>query len=194
MALLGNVSSNNIKKLFDYKPAYGNMFTVYVYAGSSIGLSSDVASYSGLHATSIKFAGAQLTLKRHNVSKLFSLEKFQLSDLVTITWREDSEFFVRKMHQEWLASFYNKEKDHFISYDSQLEANKHLTRTIKIVLQNGYEIKLEGVLPQSIPDLDLSWESSNVVTYSLTYYVPKWSWIKNNKVGPSSDSYSRSLQ
>jgi hypothetical protein len=181
MAILGVADTNSITSLFaEYNPAFTNLFTAILYSGVSsleVARNEGLAQYSMLHATSISFKGSGITLKRHNVTKLFSLEDYQRSDIVTITWREDDHFTVRNFHKEWLHQFYDEESDTYYSYNTDADAQAALMKNIHVNLHEGNaKLKLEGVLPQRIPDLDLSWEAPGVITYTLSYYVTSWDW------------------
>ena len=175
MAQLVLATNDNIRSLFtDYSPGFSNLFTVK-FITKETGV-VELLEYSSLHASSVSFAGAGITLKRHDTTKLFALDKYQRSDSVTISWREDSNFTVKKFHQAWLSNFYDEKNDHYISYDSKEKAKNALYKDIRVELPNNMEIKLNDVLPQKVPDLELSWESSNIITYNITYYVTSWSW------------------
>lgn len=166
---------NALIQLYNHTPAFDNLFEASIYYGDSA--EDAMTAYSKLHVVSLDFKGPQLVLKRHETAKLFTLQNYQLGDSVTITWREDAQFSVRKFHQEWLHKFYNEDRDCFISYDNVNEANKNLSRVIKIKLQNGHQVTLSGVYPQKIPDLKVDWNSKSNVQYTLTYYVTSWEWI-----------------
>jgi|LSQX01.1.fsa_nt_gb hypothetical protein len=177
MAKLVLATNDNIRSLFtDYSPGFGNLFTVnFITKGQGV---EEYLRYSTLHASSISFAGAGITLKRHDTTKLFALEKYQRSDIVTITWRENKNFAVKDLHQKWLSKFYNEEKDHYISYDSKEEAQEALFKDIRVELPDNVTIRLNNILPQKVPDLNLSWESSGIITYNISYYVTSWDWSK----------------
>lgn len=139
-----------------------------------------LADHAPLHAVSVKFAGAKLTLERHDITKLFSFSKYQRTDDVTITWRESKDFLVRKYHQEWLSLFYDETKDRYVSLDNQTPEAYGLARSFRILLPGGYHINLLGVFPVSIPELDLNWSDNAIIQYTITYKVTSWAWEGSN--------------
>lgn len=175
MPELGIANITSIKSLFsEYKPAYSNIFTIRAFSG----FKEDISNYSTLHATSLTFTGAGITLKRHNVTKLFALSNYQRSDEVTITWREDANFSIRDFHQNWIKKFYDEVNDCYISYSSKKEVKSNLAKDFKVYLPNNITLHLKDVYPQKIPELSLSWETSGIISYSITYYVTSWEWNK----------------
>jgi hypothetical protein len=152
-----------------WDPAYQNLFSIAIEG-------SDLDGYELYHAKGINILGAKLQLKRNAVTKLFAMEKYNRSDTVTIQWRESSTFTVRRFHQDWLKKFYDESTDHYISYDSKAAATAALMRNMTVYLQGGYQLKLQGMTPQFVPDLQLTWDSPSNVEYSVTYNVTSWSW------------------
>jgi len=167
---LNTISLNNsIATLSSYQAAYKNDFEVTVD-------NNDLNDHARLHAISLQFPGAKLTLERHNVTKLFMLSKYQRADEVTITWRETRDFLVRKFHQDWMKKFYDEDSDRFTSYGTADEAREALTRTFTVKLPNGHSIVLRNAMPTAIPDADFSWSDSALIQYALRYKVTSWSW------------------
>lgn len=165
-----NSSSSNFSYLFNnFNPAFSNLFEINVE-------NEEFGPNHVLYATGINLKGDNITLKRHEVSKLFSLERYNRNDIVTINWREDDNFSIKNFHMAWISKFYNREKDVYISYDTKEEAIKNLYKKLKVNMQGGYSLILEGVLPQSALDLNLNWSGPEVVNYSTTYYVTSWEW------------------
>ena len=161
--------NTSIATLSSYRAAYKNDFEVTVD-------DNDLNDHALLHAISLQFPGAKLTLERHNVTKLFMLSKYQRADEVTITWRETRDFLVRKFHQDWMKMFYDEATDRFRSYDDADAAEKALTRTFTVKLPNNYRIVLRNAMPTNIPDADFSWSDSALIQYALRYKVTSWSW------------------
>lgn len=157
-----NIPSSDIAELISWKPAYKNEFYAII---------DDIPNTQFL-VSSVSFAGSKLTLTRHNVSKLFTLDKFNRADDVTITWREDSGYSVRSLHQDWFKKFYNEKEDYYISH----EGTPNVYKSMSVHLGNGLVLRLNNLLPTSIPDLQLSWSSPSITEYSLTYKVTTWEW------------------
>lgn len=168
---------SNVRDIYQYNPAVKNLFQVEVYPGKGDLTDESITSYGKLHIQSIKFAGAKLLLTRHNVTKLFALDKYQRSDEVTLVWRENSLYRVRGLHIEWLRNFYREADDRFVSYENADKAEAHLTKMFRILLPNKHSLILKGVMPTSIPELDLNWADSSVTQYTLTYKVTEWEWV-----------------
>ncbi len=165
--------SNAITTLTSYQAAYKNDFEVQDLSDYSQGL----VNHAPLHAVSVKFAGAKLTLERHDITKLFSLSKYQRTDDVTITWRESKDFLVRKYHQDWLHLFYNETMDRYVSLSGNQTPEAYgLARSFRILLPGGYHITLTGLFPVSIPELDLNWSDNAIIQYTMTYKVTSWAW------------------
>lgn len=157
-----NIPSSDIAALISWKPAYKNEFYAII----------DGIPNTQFLVSSVSFAGSKLTLTRHNVSKLFTLDKFNRADDVTITWREDSGYSVRTLHQDWFKEFYDEINDCYKSHDNTLNVYKNMS----VYLGNGLVLRLNKLLPTSIPDLQLSWSSPSITEYSLTYKVTTWAW------------------
>lgn len=164
--------SNAITTLTSYQAAYKNDFEVQDISVSR----HDLAEHAPLHAVSVKFAGAKLTLERHDITKLFSFSKYQRTDDVTITWRESKDFLVRRYHQDWLSLFYDETKDRYVSLDNKTPEAYGLARSFRILLPGGYHITLSGLFPISIPELDLNWSDNAIIQYTMTYKVTSWAW------------------
>lgn len=170
-----NIADNAISKLVEWKAAAPNLFEVS-FAG--------IRDISRLHCTAVQFSGAKLNLTRHNATKYFVMEGYQPADDVTITWREDSNFSVRKFHENWLASFYDRQNDHYISSTGATYplAAKFRTATVLIQKMVGFnlydyaELKLINMLPTQIPDLELNWANEAGLEYTLSYKVEAWEW------------------
>ena len=56
-------------------------------------------------------------MKRNEITKRFQFtdNPYKRTDEINITLRENEEWGVKRYHEEWLAQFYNKEEDHYIS-------------------------------------------------------------------------------
>lgn len=183
---MGNIlKEDNIKSIYNYTPAYNNLYEVtimpFTYSTNVYG----IENYLTLHATNVTFNGDILNLDRNEVTKNFQVSDnpYSRTDTLSITWREDDLWKVKRYHDEWLSKFYNREEDYFYSKSSNAELEL-LYRTIKIVLPSPYKgdnetkpvANFNYVLPKNTGGLSLSWGSGgSVVTHSLDYYVTEWS-------------------
>lgn len=185
---------NSISELYDtYKPAYSNIYEIFIF-NSKINNddSLDLENYIKFHAVNVSIEGESLELTRNEVTKQFQLndtQAFKRVDNITIQWREEEHWKVKKYHEQWLGMFYDKEHDCYMSY-SKSDRYK-LYRTIKVILPHEGAFNRDcdclcfyNVLPQNAPGLSLSWSpSASIVTHSLNYYVTNfgWSTYSNNE-------------
>lgn len=186
------INESTLAELYtNYKPAYNNLYEITISGGEH---QEDVANYIKFHATSVSFGDETLGLTRNAVTKQFQLndsEAYKRADTLTITWRENESWAVKKYHEDWLKLFYNKEGDYYNSCSSEKDIN-NLYRTITITLpkdgtfgentEKGYDkIKFEGVLPSSAPGISLAWSTqANIISHSLNYYVTNWGWVEDS--------------
>lgn len=171
-----------------FKPAAKNLFTVVItlsdntdldLGGKSFG-AKEIASYTKLHATAITIGDESLSLKRNELSKQFQAdgnESYKRADTLKITWRESSDWEVRRYHEAWINTIYDKEKD---VYRSKPAGNPY--RKLIIYLPDDYSITCEGILPKNIGSIDLAWgKGSSVITPTLEYYVARVNTIGKSK-------------
>lgn len=175
------VSADHITDLYNFKPAVKSLYTVEIYDS----VAGDLGSVCGdknstiLHASQIALPSDTLKLERHSVTKNFTLSDrggYEWSNTLTITWREDSNWSVRKYHQEWLDYFYDKSWDTYLSTTESDNVNNRY-KSFKITLPNGDIVWCRDVIPQGPWNLDLAWGNSpSIVSYSIVYTVGWWSW------------------
>lgn len=159
------------------------------------------SEYFKYHATDITLDEESLELVRNNATKQFTLgdrDAYKLCDNVSITWRESKDWIVRKYHEDWLANFYNKDYNCYVS--ATLDGNGQMLdsergkrfRDFKIRFPNDnikddtyrrYScIMLHNVIPSNIGNLQLSWNSSgDIVTFTITYKVQSWNWVEDEE-------------
>lgn len=201
---MGSLLSKNseIQDIYlNYKPAVNNLFEVEIYEytskdytsnkeilGTASRSTSDTSDplngetlydYGKYHITGVTLSNEEgITLQRHKVTKKFYLDNspYTLFDTVSLTWREDADFKVRKFHENWLKLFYDREKDCFISSDKNMAYLKFKEIHIKFPEDT---LVLKKVLPKNIPALNsFAWGNSpSVISYTLTYYVESWYWL-----------------
>lgn len=195
------ITRDTISDLYtNYTPAFNNLYKIEM--SNPKGESSDSLvkrNYTTLHAFNVQFGGESLQLTRNTVTKQFQLndtDAYKRTDTLTIQWREDEDWSVKRYHENWVAMFYDKENDHYISYTS--DTVDYLYRTFTITLpknrtigedtSTGYrQIKFSGVLPQDAPGLNLGWSTqANIVSHTINYYVTSWEWLPYEETETSS--------
>lgn len=208
--LKGVTDGDSVTSIYkDYNPAYKNLYTVEIYYFSENHVNDkssgwvdtdDISKYIKFHATNVTFGDETLNLDRNPITKNFQLkssDSYTRSDRLSITWREADDWLVKKYHEKWVGSIYNKEEDYYWSYprtvkigDWGYEENvDSLYRKIRIILPASqwrisitpyyykHIIVFEDVLPCNIGKLDFSWDSnSEIIKHQLDYYVKSWHW------------------
>lgn len=170
-------------------PATDNLFEVRI-ADEPSGF--DVRQYALLHCTKVRFPGSGVEFTRNKTTRNFQVEGYQPADEVTITWREDKNYSVRKYHEKWQSLFYDRQNNHYISSGAtrRSEGSRDRQKTFLIAIQSSQQIPenageepvtdrvlvLEGVLPPVLPELDLDWSRGDGIEYTLTYKVESWHW------------------
>ena len=160
-----NLSSSDINSVYNYDPAFDNLYTVEIETLSKSGdlskglgqdmknnILKDIHPYVKFHATNVQFNGESLQLERNEVTKNFQLadNAFTRTDTLSITWRESDRWLVKKYHDEWLKLFYDKENDHFWSYPvsskdgSVTLNNSDIYRTFVITLPGNFSKRGAG--------------------------------------------------
>lgn len=172
------VTSSDLQSIYkDYSPAYRNLYEVCIL--NSSGGSDDSAKEFSFLTTSISVKGEELRLKRNDVSKLFQVEDsnaYTWVDELSIKWREQDDWAVRKYHSDWISKFYSKENNHFLSAQNTNDIQSRY-RTIKVLLPPTADgkkpvVTFSKVLPKVLPGVDLEWsKDSSVVTHQISYYI-----------------------
>lgn len=182
-------TNSELSTLKDFTPLYNNVFDVEI--SSILEGSEDILKYGKFHIIGVTIGGNEhISLARHPVTKKYYLDSgnpYTWLDGVSLTWREDSKLSVRKFHEDWLAMFYDRKHDHYISAEEGEVSKRYKTFTIKLPgstpHKEGPKLILKNVLPLSIPTLtNLSWstQASNV-TYTIDYKIEDWEWVEETE-------------
>lgn len=176
MALNGNTDITSL--IENYTPAYKNRYTVTFAADDSNG--DNLNTLASFGATRVSFGDESLTFVRNSATKHFTLKEdsYKRSDTLSITWRESDMYLLKKLHADWLALFYDKDTDKFISATSEAERNaRYRTITVDVPSAKSSQYKrfVFRCLPSNIGNLDLAWGSTSSITeYTLNYFVDSW--------------------
>lgn len=177
---------SKIDTIYNYEPAYNNLYEVEIMDDSSMN------EHLKLHSVAVSLGGESLNLVRNDVSKLFQIDAskgFNLADTLSITWRENDAWQVRKYHEDWLSEIYDRDTDRFVSCPiSDTSTKQSFLRTINIILpkssamENSFnKIVCHDVIPKTTPKIDLRWgPSAQVVQHTIEYYVSYWDWSKED--------------
>jgi len=89
---------------------------------------------------------------------------------ITFTWHEDSLLQIWRFHRNWVARYYDREYDTFVT--GKIGKLKRATITVHDhvdgVLTPRFRFIVMGLKPTSIPDLELGWDKDGA-DYSVTY-------------------------
>ena len=164
----------------NYKPAYNNLYTIEIF--SSDGTTDTMSNYIKFHATNVTFNGESLNLTRNEVTKLFAVNDsntYSRTNDLSITWRENADWEVKRYHEDWIALFYDRDNDQYLSTDNPNDRY----RKIVVTLPSSYEktrvlkFTLEDVLPKTMGNLSLGWgPQASIITHSMSYYPTRWYW------------------
>lgn len=189
------VTNRELSELYtNYKPAYDNLYKVEIFSADGYAFAPGVndinlTNYISFHTYSVSFNGESLSLERDALTKRFKLKtsnSYSRTDTLTLGWRENVSWEVKQYHDNWLAKFYNRETDNYISYDKEPEsrnsANAQLYRNIRVTLMNEEQdeskykyVIFKNVLPNTTGGISLGWkETPSIVSHSITYYVTEW--------------------
>jgi hypothetical protein len=177
------VDTTAITSLYSFDPAVKNLYTVEISNEDTSG--NDMKDAITYHAFSVNLPSDTLKLERNSVTKNFTLTEngsYSFADTLTINWREDANWNVRKFHQEWLDLFYDRTTDTYRSVDwtNSTTGKKKVDERYKkftITLPNGSKAVCCDVIPTQQWNLDLAWGNSpSIVTYNIVYNVGFWYW------------------
>lgn len=141
-----------------------------------------INDYIKYNAPGININGETLNLVRNSVTKKFSVDSdgYTRADILSITWREADDFRVKRYHENWIALFYDRDRDMYLS--SEDPVTDGLYRTIRVKLGNNLAIRFDNVIPKNVAGLSLSWKNNpGIVTHSMDYYIESWSWETDNE-------------
>lgn len=180
-SLLQNQCSN-IQYIYNENYLYKNLYRVEVVEDNTT--NNEIYKYFQLNAIDVSFDSPTLTLERNIITKKFkvtSSETYKYPSTLSITWRENNNWDVRRFHQDWLNNIFNADKDAFKSYESSSDAAKKVYKNFKVIFPEGnnsnYVLYLNNViLSNPTSALSFSWGSTGgIVTQKISYYVESWS-------------------
>lgn len=184
---LKNFTSAEKDIYLNFNPAMKNLFTIKILEDSDEKLNA-IAEF---HATSVRIDDEVISLKRNEISKNFQIDDtsgYQWANKLTIKWRENNLWEVKRFHEEWISTMYDKDRDVYKSFDPN---SKGPYKTFLITLPNDRAIKCYQVLPRNIGGIDLSWSNSPAtVEHNLDYYLTKWEWT-DHKTDSSDEELKR---
>ena len=138
----------------------------------------DINNYLKFQSPSVVFNGESLNLERNAATKKFQITGYTRTDTLTVEWREADDWRVKRYHENWIALFYDRDNDQFVSHDNAVEDG--LYRMITIKLGNGLGIRFYNVIPQNNGNISLTWNPSpSIVSHSISYYIEDWEWLDN---------------
>ena len=174
-----SVNDTDLTTIYNFSPAFDNLYTLELCPldGADNSTISNIFRY---HSPKVTMDGESLSMKRNDITKRFQFESnpYKRTDSIQVTLREDESWDVKKYHEDWLAHFYNRWGDHFISYDTE-EAAYCLYRILRIYLPNSKDVVCMLILPSNTGGFNFNWGSGNIITHGITYNVESWKWEKN---------------
>ena len=178
--MLSQVNENLINNIYNFRPAFNNLFEVFfIKSGVQGPLDGEFSKVMMFSCSGVNFNGEDLDIKRHNVTKLFYMDDYKRQDNLKLTFIENKDRVVRRYHENWMSSFYDRKRDCFKSYDTKEEALRALCRTIKVKFPKDEEsvwvLSLEGVMIKKTPGLDMKWGEPSCETLTIEYAVSSWS-------------------
>jgi len=178
MANLSADLEHGISTIFDFSPAFNNLYTLKLYP--LIGSDDPLSPFFEFHSTKVTFNGESLEMKRNEITKRFQFTEnpYRRTENISITLRENEKWAVKRYHEDWLAKFYNKQGDYYLSAknDSELFGRYRLLR---IILPNSDACIKMLILPSNSGNIDLGWSTSgDIISHNLTYNVENWCWEK----------------
>lgn len=192
MGIFINPSEGAEEIYTNFSPALKNLYTITISGGNPtaypLKFSEDIENIVKYHASSIQFNGESINLDRDDFTKKFKLKEgnsFQRADKLTIKWRENSNWAVKRFHENWLDLFYNKSGDYYVSSLGEgFASEKYRNFCINLPYQENTKespcIWFYNVLPQDTGSFDFAWSSSpSTVEYNISYYVEYWKWGKS---------------
>lgn len=200
MALTNNADAlNTIFNTIYY--AYNNHYIVNIYANAdenNLDFTRDTEAMNNFltfNSPSISFNEERLNLERDKHTKKFKVsssgQPYQRQDTLTVTWRENDDWAVKKYHEEWVGLFYDRENDQYKSAavnigtsgsSSRQVSAENLYRTIRVTLidkaKGDNTIVFKNVIPASVPGIgSLQWTAAPIIVqHSMSYYVEDWYW------------------
>ena len=178
MSMPYNVDENSLKEIYNFSPAFNNLYTLELF-DLSYKKDTNISKVFRYHSPRVDFDGESLMMKRNEITKRFQLESspYRRADSISVTLREDEQWSVKRYHENWLAKFYDKKGDHFISYyTSDHSTPVELFRKLRIYLPNSEDCIVMTILPSNTGGMTLGWGSGDIITHQITYNVESWNW------------------
>ena len=179
MIMLSQINENLINNIYNFRPAFNNLLEVFfINLGEPRPLDSEFSNVMMFSCSGVNFNGENLDIKRHDVTKLFYIDDYKRQDNLKLTFVENKDRIVRRYHENWMSSFYDRKKDCFKSYNTKEEALQALCRDIKVKFPKDEEsvwvLSLNGVMIKQTPGLDFKWGEPSCETPTIEYVVSSW--------------------
>ena len=179
MIMLSQVNENLINNIYNFRPAFNNLFEVFfINLGEPRPLDSEFSNVMMFSCSGVNFNGENLDIKRHDVTKLFYIDDYKRQDNLKLTFVENKDRIVRRYHENWMSSFYDRKKDCFKSYNTKEEALQALCRDIKVKFPKDEEsvwvLSLNRVMIKQTPGLDFKWGEPSCEALTIEYVVSSW--------------------
>ena len=179
MIMLSQVNENLINNIYNFRPAFNNLFEVlFMKSGEPQPIDSEFSNVMMFSCSGVNFNGENLDIKRHDVTKLFYIDDYKRQDNLKLTFVENKDRIVRRYHENWMSSFYDRKKDCFKSYNTKEEALRALCRDIKVKFPKDEEsiwvLSLNGVMIKQTPGLDFKWGEPSCEALTIEYAVSSW--------------------
>lgn len=148
---------------------------------------SDHSQFTAPDATlrcySYDIPAASLELDRNEFLKENYVKSYKVPYEISIAWMEDKDLKVWNYHQQWLANFYNRSADQYIT---GAEGKKRFARIIiqsfedptttkfNPQLKTTHSIEIHGMIPTAIPPLKGSWDDdASRSTFTIKYQTDR---------------------
>ena len=157
------------------------------------GLDREVGYQTKFFCSGVSFPEIKLEFNKPGNIRDFFLEDYTPPTEVTIDWVERSDWAIRRYHQEWFDLFWDRRQYRFISSGADTpDRTTDRYRTARITVYNSIGettgfLELYDLLPMNIPQLSLSFESSEALKYSISYKVGDWDFYFPTSPFPPSD-------
>ena len=179
MIMLSQVNENLINNIYNFRPAFNNLFEVFfMKSGEPQPIDSEFSNVMMFSCSGVNFNGENLDIKRHDVTKLFYIDDYKRQDNLKLTFVENKDRIVRRYHENCMSSFYDRKKDCFKSYNTKEEALQALCRDIKVKFPKDEEsvwvLSLNGVMIKQTPGLDFKWGEPSCEALTIEYAVSSW--------------------
>jgi len=166
----------------DYAP---NLFEVTIFGDNTDPNKTYLGNAPKFYCTSFNLPAPSLELERHSFTKQFFIKSYGAPDQLTIKWREDENLSVMRYHNNWIACFYDRWSDTYITGAENKKRNvtielQHWDAAKKKYLDDGLspfiEINVMGLIPTAGIELMGDWDvsSSDNAFKEVTYKFDYW--------------------